>query len=139
MDQTMERICGMLAEELDAFAEKEKLDSMTKLDWLDKLLHAKKSIVTIMAMEEGGQSNNSYRSYDDRSYRGSYDGDMGGDMGGDSYARGRSQRTGRYVSREAGYSGHEDYAKTLETMLRQTGDPKKQEAIREALSALQSR
>ena len=135
MDQTMERICGMLTEELDSFAEKDKLDSMTKLEWLDKLLHAKKSIVTIMAMEEGGQSNDSYRSYDDRSYRGSYD----GDMGGDSYARGRSQRTGRYVSREAGYSGHEDYAKTLETMLRQTGDPKKQEAIREALSALQSR
>ena len=133
MDQTMERICGMLTEELDSFAEKDKLDSMTKLEWLDKLLHAKKSIVTIMAMEESGQSNNSYRSYDDRSYRGSYDTGMG-----DSYARGRNMRNGQYMSREQGYSG-DDYVKTLENMLRQTGDPKKQEAIREALSALQSR
>lgn len=132
MDQTMERICDMLAEELDTFAEKEKLDSMTKIDWLDKLLHAKKCAVTIMAMEEG-QSHDYRESYDGGSYR-SMDDNRGG-----SYARGRSQRTGRYVSREAGYSGQDDYVHTLEGILRQTGDPKKQEAIREALSALQSR
>ena len=59
--------------------------------------------------EEGGESRRSYRSM--RSYEGgsrrSYD-------GGYSNRRGRSPTTGRYVSRDSGYSGHEGVEDIME-------------------------
>jgi len=50
---------------------------------IDKMVHALKCLATYEAMT--GESS----------------------YGGDSYARGRSRTTGRYVSRDGGYSGYE--------------------------------
>lgn len=96
----------------------EGTEEMTVLDidLVDKLTHALKCIKTSIAMieaeeEEGGASRRSYaREGSYRSY--AYDGGSmrsqdGGSYDGYSGRRGRSPRTGRYVSREGGYSGHE--------------------------------
>ena len=90
--------------------------SVLDIDLVDKLTHALKCIKTSIAMieaeeEEGGASRRSYAR--EGSYRGSaYDGGSrrsqdGGSYDGYSGRRGRSPRTGRYVSREGGYSGHD--------------------------------
>lgn len=90
--------------------------SVMDIDLVDKLTHTLKCIKTSIAMieaeeEEGGASRRSYAR--DGSYRSyAYDGSSmrsqdGGSYDGYSGRRGRSPRTGRYVSREGGYSGHE--------------------------------
>ena len=78
----------MLCEELEDVVKKGEL-SAGDLDVVDKLTHSIKSLVTIMAMEEGGYSN-------DGSYDG-YNGNGGGMTGGsyNSYPRGYSGRRGR--------------------------------------------
>lgn len=98
--------------------------SVSDIEIVDKLSHSLKSIKACIAMmeeeeDEGGMSERSYRSgargrsnrrsreggsyeggsYEGGSYEGSYE-------GGASGRRGRSPRTGRYVSRDGGYSGH---------------------------------
>lgn len=79
----------MLCKELKEYAKKGEL-SAGSLETIDKLTHSLKSVVTIMAMEDGGYSRennggysgrrdsmgryadngNSYRSYDDGNYSG---------------------------------------------------------------------
>jgi hypothetical protein len=92
----------------------EGTEEMTVLDidLVDKLTHALKCIKTCIAMieeedeDEGGASRRSYAR--EGSYRGSaYDGGSMRSYDGYSGRRGRSPRTGRYVSREGGYSGRE--------------------------------
>ena len=75
----------MLCRELDDLVKKGEL-SAGDLDVVDKLTHSIKSLVTIMAMEEGGYSND-----------GSYDNYGNGGMNGGSYNsyRGYSGRRGR--------------------------------------------
>ena len=98
----------------------EATDTMTgsDIDIVDKLTHTLKCIKTSIAMieaedEEGGESRRSYRSM--RSYEGgsrrSYE---GGSYDGYSNRRGRSPRTGRYVSRVGGYSGHDGIEDIME-------------------------
>lgn len=78
----------MLCKELEDLVQKGEL-SAGALDAVDKLTHSIKSLVTIIAMEEGGYSN-------DGSYDG-YNGNGGGMNGGsyNSYNRGYSGRRGR--------------------------------------------
>ena len=75
----------MLCRELEDVVKKGEL-SAGDLDVVDKLTHSIKSLVTIMAMEEGGYSND-----------GSYDNYGNGGMNGGSYNsyRGYSSRRGR--------------------------------------------
>lgn len=61
--------------------------SVQDLDRIDKLAHAMKSLVTYKAMKEAEE------------YNMSEDGNISG-------ARGRSPMTGRYISRDPGYSGY---------------------------------
>lgn len=75
----------MLCEELEDLVKKGEL-SAGSLDAIDKITHSIKSLVTIIAMEEGGYSN-------DGSYDG-YNGGNGGGMNGGSYMRGNSGRRG---------------------------------------------
>lgn len=75
----------MLCQELEDLVKKGEL-SAGALDAVDKLTHSIKSLVTIIAMEEGGYSN-------DGSYEG-YNGGNGGGMNGGSYTRGYSGRRG---------------------------------------------
>lgn len=78
----------MLCKELEDLVQKGEL-SAGALDAVDKLTHSIKSLVTIIAMEEGGYSN-------DGSYDG-YNGGGNGGMNGGSYNsyRGYSGRRGR--------------------------------------------
>lgn len=100
----------------------EGTEEMTVLDidLVDKLTHTLKCIKTSIAMieeeEEGGSSRAYAREGSNRSraYEGSmrsraYEGSNRSRAyeGGYSERRGRSPRTGRYVSRESGYSGHD--------------------------------
>lgn len=89
--EKLNKIREMVCDELDSIAKRGEL-SPGSLETLDKLTHTLKSIDTVLAMHE----------YSDGA---SYDGPDAGNMGGMSGARGRSRRTGRYVSRDGGYSG----------------------------------
>lgn len=77
----------MLCKELEDLVQKGEL-SAGSLDAIDKITHSIKSLVTIIAMEEGGYSN-------DGSYDGYNGGGNGGSMTGGSYTRGYSGRRGR--------------------------------------------
>ena len=90
--KSLVKIKEMVCDELDNIAKRGEL-SAGSLETADKLTHTLKSIVTIEAMED---------EYGDGA---SYDGTDGGAMGGYSGRRGRSRTTGRYVSRDGGYSG----------------------------------
>lgn len=93
--EKLRKIREMVCDELDSIAKRGEL-SAGSLETLDKLTHTLKSIDTVIAMsdyDEGGAS---------------YDGADGGSMGGMSGRRGRSRTTGRYVSRDGGYSGRRD-------------------------------
>lgn len=93
--------------------------SVLDIDLVDKLTHALKCIKTSIAMiededeNEGGASRRSYaregsyRSYNGGSMRSRDGGSYDDGSYGYSERRGRSPRTGRYVSREGGYSGHD--------------------------------
>lgn len=71
--------------------------SPVDLDHADKIYHALKSAATYHAMKDAEEMD--YSGEGSRSYRGrSYNNGM-------AYARGRDNRTGRYMSREDGYSG----------------------------------
>lgn len=69
----------------------------TDLDHADKIYHALKSAATYHAMKDAEEEDGEeYGSRRGRSSRGD----------GMSYARYRNPRTGRYMSRDDGYSGH---------------------------------
>lgn len=91
----------MLCEELEDVVKKGEL-SAGDLDVVDKLTHSIKSLVTIMAMEEGGYSNDgSYDNYGNGGNGGNYNSYRGysGRRGRDSMGRYTSGR--RYSRDEA--------------------------------------
>lgn len=81
-----EHICEAIHREMDEMEKKYangvQLTGQDLTD-IDKMAHALKSLATYDAMK----GNSEY--------------------GGDSYARGRSRTTGRYISRDGGYSGYD--------------------------------
>ena len=86
----------MLCKELEEVARKKEL-SAGDLELVDKLTHSIKSLVTIMAMEEG-----------EYSYNGGYSGARGRSRDGGSYARyNDGGNSGRYYDdgNSGGYSG----------------------------------
>lgn len=125
--EILHRLCKRIQTKLDECErnlEASQDMSVSDVDIVDKLTHTLKSLKTTIAMmeaEEGGESRRSY-ARDGRSMEGgnsgrwypgyAYADDMS--RGSGSYAdggyserRGRSPSTGRYVSRDGGYSGHE--------------------------------
>lgn len=133
--EKMEELRDMLCEELEHIAEKEITTGT--LDVIDKLTHSIKSIDTIMAMEESGYSNNSYRSYDDGSYEGYGDYGRRG-----SYARGRGRNArrdsrGRYSRRYSRAEAKEDMAEKLEDMMGETNDPTVRKALESAIKRME--
>lgn len=115
MDKKLETLYDLCEKVSDKLEEcKRNLDgadtmTVTDIDVVDKLTHTLKCIKTTIAMmeadeEEGGSSERSY-AYRGRTMR-SRDGGSYAD-GGYSGRRMRSPRTGRYVSRDGGYSGHD--------------------------------
>lgn len=130
----MEDLKEMLCDELDKIASKGELTAGS-LDTVQKLTHSLKSIETIMAMEdygdsyEDGRSRRSYeggnRSYEgggsNRSYRGSY-ARRGGNRGG-----GRSRRM---------YSG-DDIEERITELMEEVDEPKVRQALQKALEHME--
>lgn len=124
--ELLNRLCKRIQNKLDECErnlEASQDMSVSDVDIVDKLTHTLKSLKTTIAMmeaEEGGESRRSY-AMEGRSMEGgnsgrwypgyAYADDMS--RGSGSYAdgyserRGRSPSTGRYVSRDGGYSGHD--------------------------------
>ena len=100
MSKSLNKIKEMLCDALDEYAKKGELTAGS-LEAIDKLTHSLKSVETILAMNE-------YEEDGGASYAG-----PGGNMGGNNASgrRGRSRTTGRYVSREGGYSGRRGYSR----------------------------
>lgn len=93
MHKLIEYVCSEL-DDLERKAEKGGL-SMSEVQYMDTLAHAKKNLLTGDAMMDGGESGYympMYRSYGDESMR-----------DGHSYARHRDSM-GRYTSRRGGMS-----------------------------------
>lgn len=81
-----EGICEAIRKEMDLLDEKYAKGTQLSgqdLEHIDMMAHALKSLATYDAMKGSSE------------------------YGGDSYARGRSRMTGRYVSRDGGFSGYE--------------------------------
>ena len=108
--ETLYTLCEIISKKLEECArnlEGAETMSVMDIDVVDKLTHSLKCVKTSIAMieaeeEEGGSSRRSYNSYRGgsmRSREGSYD---------YSERRGRDRNTGRYVSRDGGYSGHDE-------------------------------
>ena len=120
-------LCEIISEKLRECLENLKaasgVMSVSDIDIVDKLTHAYKCIKTSIAMieaeeEEGGESYEGGSQRSRRSYEGSRRSYEGGSRrsyeGGNSGRRGRSPRTGRYVSRDSGYSSHDGLEDIME-------------------------
>lgn len=134
LEDLKDMVCG----ELEKIAQKGELTSGT-LDVTDKLTHTLKSITTIMAMEEGGYSNDggSYRG----SYRGQFEGATGPYAGDDgsyeaSYRRGRSMTTGRYISRAASRYSRDGMKEKLEELMESAPDEHTRQEIQRLISKM---
>lgn len=134
----MEKNDMMLLELIDGELEKiAECKELTRdcIEALDKLTHAKKSILTSAAMT-GGES------YDDRSYRGSYGTDGGSyDYDGGSSGRRSRNRIGQFSrngsrSYDGGMSGNSDMREVLENLHRNASDPKTRRAIEKAMAEM---
>lgn len=100
MDAILDYICEEI-EEIEQKVRKDGKLSMTEIEYLDKLAHIKKDMLSSEAMMD---SDYSY----DGSYDGSYEGNGGGSYNQSSYARGGrggNRGGGRGRSREGGMSG----------------------------------
>lgn len=124
----IEDLKEMLCDELDKIASKGELTAGS-LDTVDKLSHSLKSVLTIMAMEDYGDS------YDDMSYERGYN-------RGGSRRNGRRDSMGRYTSRSYArgrsrrmYSG-DDMEKITE-MMDEVEDPKVRQALQKALDKME--
>lgn len=128
---------NMLCKELNEIVQESKGKlSAGALDAIDKMTHSIKSLVTIMAMEEGGYSNDGYSGARQRDSMGRYM-DAGPSYSGGSY--------GRYYDRAMdGYSGRRysrDEGKShmlhqLEEMMQQATNPEERETMQQAINRL---
>lgn len=118
-------LCEIISEKLRECLENLKaasgVMSVSDIDIVDKLTHALKCVKTTLAMieeEEDGESYEGGSQRSRRSYEGSRRSYEGGSRrsyeGGNSGRRGRSPRTGRYVSRDSGYSSHDGLEDIME-------------------------
>lgn len=125
----------MLCKELDEIAKEGKISSGS-LDAIDKITHSIKSLVTIMAMEEGGYSGaeNGYNGNSGARRRDS----MGRYADGGSYGRYYDDRnmsgySGRRYSRDEGKS---HMIKEFEKLMDKASSQEEKEVIMSALNQL---
>ena len=137
--------------------------SASDMDYVNKLSHALKSVITTAAMkeaeeEEGGSygsyGGGSYRRRYSRDGRGSYDGSYDGGSYADSYARGRGRNArrdsmGRYsrdsysredgYSREGGYSGHAEMVEELRMLMEEAPDQQTRQEFERLIQKMEKR
>ncbi len=130
--KSMRELRDMLCEELDGIAKKGELTAGS-LETVDKLTHSIKSIDTIIAMDEGGYSEDGYDSVS------SYAGGRGRNARRDSMGRySRDSRGGRGYSRN-GYSmddSRENMIEKLHEMLDEAPNEKIKNAIHRLINQL---
>lgn len=99
-------LCEAITDELADYTQKIRTSgkmSSGDAEAINTLTHSLKSVETVLAMSDYDEGGGSYAG-----------GNRGGGRsreGGMSGARGRSRRTGRYVSREGGMSGRRGYSR----------------------------
>lgn len=110
-----EIVDGKLAESLENLKGANGAMTVSDIEIVDKLTHTLKCIKATIAMieaEEEGEE--SYEGGSRRSYEGGSRRSRRSYEGGNSGRRGRSPRTGRYVSRDSGYSSHDGLEDIME-------------------------
>lgn len=118
----------MLCKELKEYAKKGEL-SAGSLETIDKLTHSLKSVVTIMAMEDGGYSR-------DDGYSGARRRDsMGRYADGGSYERYNDGYSGRRYSRD---EGKHRMIQQFEEMMQESNSQEEKEILRNTLNRLKS-
>lgn len=130
--QSMYELKEMLCKELDEITAKGKLTAGS-LDEIDKLTHSIKSLVTIMAMEEGGYSNDGYSGARRRDSMGRYADNGSYSDGGYSGRRYSDDYSGRRYSRDEGKS---QMMRQLEKLMDDAPTQGQQEVIRSAMNKL---
>jgi len=118
----------MLCEELEDLVKKGEL-SAGDLDVVDKLTHSIKSLVTIMAMEDSGYSNDGYSGARRRDSMGRYTSD------GRSYSRYYDGYSGRRYSRD---DSKASMIRELETLMNEASSQDVRDVMSQALSKLKS-
>lgn len=148
MHKLMEYICDEL-EELERKAEKDGKLSMAEIEYVDKLAHIKKSLLSAEEMweeseysQDGGGSGQSRRgSSRGSSYRSSYRRSRAGgssyEDGGSSYARGRGGNArrdtmGRYSSAES-----EEIVEELRELMQDAPDQQTRQDIQKIVKRLE--
>lgn len=121
-----------LCKELEKVAEKKEM-SAGDLDVIDKLTHSIKSLLTIMAMEEGGYSNEGGNSgARGRSGMGRYnDGGYSGRSYEDGYSGRRYNESGRR-SRDSYLMGE------IERLMNEASMPEEREVLQSAVNRLRN-
>lgn len=118
----------MLCKELKEYAKKGEL-SAGSLETIDKLTHSLKSVVTIMAMEDGGYSR-------DDGYSGARRRDsMGRYADGGSYERYNDGYSGRRYSRD---EGKNRMVQQFEEMMQEANTQEEREILRNTLNRLKN-
>lgn len=122
----------MLCRELEDLVKKGEL-SPGDLDVVDKLTHSIKSLVTIMAMEDSGYSNDDGYRYSGRNRRRD---SMGRYASDGSYNRYYDDRySGRRYSRD---EGKDHMVQELESLMEEADSPEIREVMQNALKKLKS-
>ena len=134
--------------------------SASDMDYVNKLSHALKSVITTAAMKEAEEEEGgSYGSYGGGSYRrgysrdGSYRGSYDGGSYAESYARGRGRNArrdsmGRYsrdegysredgYSREGGYSNHGEMVEELRMLMEEAPSEQIKQEIKRLIEKMQ--
>lgn len=142
----MEELKEMLCDELEKITKHGKITAGI-LDTVDKLTHSIKSIETIMAMDEGGNSSRSYRSYGESSrdsYRSSerggsnesYRGDQSSYRGEGSYRGESSYRRRRDGMRDQRYNYSRELKEDLEDLMQNAGNEEEKRMIKKWINQL---
>lgn len=145
MHKLIEYICDEL-EDLERKAEKDGKLSMTEIQYMDTLAHAKKNLLKSEEMmgedEEYSMAGGSYAYARD-----GRDGNRGGGRSNASYARGRGRNArrdsmGRYssenrYSREGGYSmAEDDFRMDIEDLMQSAPNERVKQKLRELMSEM---
>ena len=128
MHKLIEFVCDEL-KELERKAEKNGSLSMSEIQYMDTLAHAKKNLLTGEAMMEADGDSGRYmpHSYGLYGTPHSY---------GDSYRRGRDSM-GRYTSRRGGYSYDDGMIEELRSLMENAPDERTKSEFRQFIAKIE--
>lgn len=128
MHKLIDYICDEL-KELERKAEKNGSLSMSEIQYMDTLAHAKKNLLTGEAMMEAEDGESGRYSMPHYGYGNSYN------YGG-SYRRGRDSM-GRYTSRRGGYSYDDGMIEELRSLMENAPDERTKSEFRQFIAKME--